>query len=430
VLAINLDTVLRLAEDQNAQIAGARARVEEAYAEKDLAATSWLPAVNVGTTFLRHEGGISNEDGRLTSSSFSALFAGMELNGKLDLKEAVFLKVNAERQLWQQKGDLRRITSETLLDAAGTYIDLLTTRTGEAIAVALQKDLEDLLGRAQKVARVEKGAEVEVARIQAQIKSGQRTIVELRQQSAQASAKLAYLLGVDPSATLVPVDERIVPLNLVDVSPPVGELVAQALANGPGVREMEGLLALIQESTERAKGPGRFVPVLEMRVLEGGYGTGPGDRMDWDNRLDLVLQARWNLTELLTAHDRQRAIQAKSEQAHWAYQDLRGKLTAGVQESREAIVSGREQIRLSEDQIREARRAHELSDKRLRNSVPGSSPSEVLLSLQSVSMAQLNYLNALRSYNRAQLRLLVVLGRVSRQPAPDGNCPMPGCKAQ
>jgi outer membrane protein TolC len=412
-LAINLDTVLRLAEEQNARIAGARARIEEAFAAKDVAALAWLPSLNVGPSYFRHEGGISNENGTITVSSWSSLFAGLEINSRLDLREAVYLKVNAERQVWQQKGELQQITSETLLEASTTYIDLLTARTGEAVALSLQKDLDRLLTRAKKLAEVDKGAEVEVARIQAQVKGNQQASVELRQQAERASAKLAYLLGVDPDLALVPVDEKLVPLDLVDGNQPADALIAQALVSGPGVREMEGLLNLVHESIERSKSAARFLPVVEMRVLEGGFGTGPGDEQTWNNRMDLGLQARWNLTELVTAKDRQRILHAKADQAHWAYQDLRGKLTAGVQESRASILGGQEQIRLAEQQLQEARRAHTLSNQRLENSVPGSSSSEVLLSLQAVSAAQVGYLNALRSYDHAQLRLLIVLGKAS-----------------
>jgi outer membrane protein TolC len=193
---------------------------------------------------------------------------------------------------------------------------------------------------------------------------------------------------------------------------------------------MEGLLNLIHESVQRAQGPGRFMPILEMRMIEGGFGTGPGDRQLWDNRWDLGLQARWNLTELITAGDRQRVLQAKTDQAHWAYQDLRGKLTAGVQEARAAILRGREQIRLGEEQIQQAKRAHSLSNQRLDNSVPGSTASEVLLSLQSVSAAQAGYLSALRAYDQAQLRLLVVLGRASTHPSEDSNCSIHDGKSQ
>ena len=60
-LPINLDSVLRLAEGQNAKIAEARARVQEAFAGQDVARLSWLPALNVGPSYYRHEGGITND---------------------------------------------------------------------------------------------------------------------------------------------------------------------------------------------------------------------------------------------------------------------------------------------------------------------------------------------------------------------------------
>ncbi len=329
-IAINLDTVFRLAEEQNLQVALARSRVWEACAERSLASNTWLPSFHVGTTYQRHEGGIANEDGTLTHSSFSTLFAGLELNGRLDLREAVYQKVNSERQLWQHKGELRRITTETLLDASSTYIDLLAAKTGEAIAVGMQMRVQSLLERAENLAKTEPGARVEVARIKAQLKARELLISELRQGAARGSTKLAYLLGLDPCSTLVPVDERLVPLELVNADSPVCDLVAQALAAGPGIHEMEGLLALIHDSIERSKGPGRLFPILEMHMAEGGFGTGPGARQDWDNRWDFGVAARWNLMEHLTRCDRERVIQAKTEQAHLAYQDLRAKLTAGI----------------------------------------------------------------------------------------------------
>jgi outer membrane protein TolC len=425
-LPINLDAVFHLAEEQNHQISLARARVEESFAENDLADKAWLPRLEIGTLYTRHEGGIANEDGRLTHSSFGTLFGGLDIYSRLDLREAVIQRVSAQRAVWQQKGELVRVTNETLLDAASTYVDMLAAREGEAIAIKLQKDLEDLQKRTRKLVEVEKGAEVELARVQAQLKSSQATIRGLRESATRASAKLAYLLGIDPSTLLIPVDDNLVPFTLVDASPPVTELVTRALANGPGVREMEGLLNLIHETVDRANGPGKFLPVFEMRLSEGGFGTGPGDSQTRDNSLNLGLQARWNLTELLTACDKQRVLRAKTEQAHAAYQDLRAKLTAGVHESREAILSGQEQIQLGREQIENAQRAHMLSMRRLDNNVPGSSPSEVLLSLQSVSLAQINYLTALRNYDKAQLRLMVLLGTITCKSE---ECPAP-CRSK
>ena len=66
---------------------------------------------------------------------------------------------------------------------------------------------------------------------------------------------------------------------------------------------------------------------------------------------------------------------------------------------------------------RVARRAFELSDRRLRLNPQPSSYSEALLALEALGRAQANYLGAISSYDKAQLRLMVLLG-------PD-SCPAP-----
>ena len=169
---------------------------------------------------------------------------------------------------------------------------------------------------------------------------------------------------------------------------------------------------------------------IEVRMAEGIFGTGPGGRSDWDNRWDFGISARWNLMEHFTRCDRERIIQAKAEQAHLAYQDLRAKLTAGVHEARAAILSGREQIQVTQRQINEAQRAHRLSDDRLKNNIAGSSASEVLLSLQQFSLARASYVNVVRAYDKAQLRLLILLGTPGDRFATDGNCPIPSGRGQ
>src|SRR5262249_19958037 len=135
---------------------------------------------------------------------------------------------------------------------------------------------------------------------------------------------------------------RLTAFELVDVSVPLPELVAKALRNGPGVRELEGLLALIQRTEAKARGPGRFLPVVEARVAEGGFGAGPGSSLSGDNRFDAFVQARWNLTELCTRHERQAAAQARKAEAHLSYADLRGQLADGVEEAVATIHSGKQ----------------------------------------------------------------------------------------
>ena len=77
-------------------------------------------------------------------------------------------------------------------------------------------------------------------------------------------------------------------------------------------------------------------------MLEGAFGAGPGSQSTWDNRWDMGLHVKWSLTEALTARERRRIADAQTHQARLSYQDLRAKLTLGVQEAREACLSGQD----------------------------------------------------------------------------------------
>jgi outer membrane protein TolC len=409
---VSLDTVLRLAQGQNLQVGVAREKVREAFADKDLAAKRWLPDIYLGTSYYRHEGGIQDVDGTVFHSSFGSLFGGMEVDTQFDIRDYAFKKVDAQRKIWQQRGELSRVTSETLLDAANTYIDLLAAYQGEAIIRSTDPDVDKLLQRATDLTSSIPAAQAQVEAVRSEIAGRRQMALRFLEQAAEAKAKLAYDLGMNPECDLLPVDNRLVALQLVDASPPVCELVAQALANGPGVREMEGLLNLVNQSMARSQGMGQFMPVFGVRMAEGLFGAGPGSRSDWDNRWDLGLQVRWNITEWTTARERKRVAQAKLNQLHLSYQDLRAKLAMGVQASREGIHGGLKQLRQAEEQIKHARKTLQLSQERLYN-LPAErqQPDQVLLAIETLMRAQLGYLSVLRDYDKAQLRLMVLLGQ-------------------
>jgi outer membrane protein TolC len=421
VLEMTLDSVLHLAEEQNPQMALARERVNQAYAECDLAAKRWLPDINIGSGYYRHEGGIQDQTGVLVRSSTGALIAGADLSARLDPRAAAFAKLDAARRACQQKGELRRVTAEILLDAAGTYIDLLAAHQGLAITRSLETDLRWLHDRAQKLANLERGARVEVVRIEGEMTGQEAMRRKLESQARTASAKLVYLLGLDPCTEIVPADNTLVALCLADPDVPCCELVTKASSSGPGIQELEAILNLINKGMQDAAGPGRFLPVFTAQALEGGFGAGRNDDLTFANRFDLGVQARWNVTDVFNADIQRRIGNSLACQARLTYADLKGKLTLAVQESRESILNGREQIRLAEEQIKQASSARDLSDVRLREGIQGSSFSEVLQSQRAVAGARANYLSALRDYDKAQLRLMVLTG---------SSCPCTGTTKQ
>ncbi|CAN5132159.1 hypothetical protein BH10PLA2_BH10PLA2_10010 [soil metagenome] len=419
---LSLGTIFRLAEGQNSQIALSRARIDEANANKALADKAWMPQISFGTMWWRHEGGITNQDGTLQNSSFGSLLAGGSVAGKFDLKDAIYQKFVAERQLWQQRGEFKKVTTETLLDASNTYIDLLAARSGEAMAHEGKKQLEDLLERAQKAASAMPQAAVEVPRIRAALRARESLIAHLQMEAARASAKLVYLLGIDPSSTIAIADDRLVPLDLIDPNKQVADLVSMALTTGPGIAEMQQMLVLIEEGIARANGPTKYMPIVEMNLIEGGYGTGPGASTSWNNRMDLFLQVRWDITQLFKQEEQKAIMRARTEQANLSSRDLKAKLTAGVAEAWEVVSRGRNELGLNEAAIAESKNAEKLSEERMNARIAGVTFSEIMQSQQATAAARASYLSALRNYNQAQLRLFLLTGSLAPGAPSNHNC--------
>jgi outer membrane protein TolC len=410
-LPINLDSVFRMAADQNVQIQLGREKLNEAFTEMALAEKKWLPDIYAGLGYYRHEGAIQDQDGRFIHSSFGSLFAGFEVHGVLDLKNAVYQKIQAERKIWQQRGELARINSETLLDASSTYMDLLAAQTGLSISLQTEELMTALLEKTKRMAKVEPESKLEVELVESELLSQKQITRELREGARSASVKLVRLLGLDPDAVLVAVDAQIVPLELVAGNLSEQELVGLAARNGPGVQELAGLLALIQSTANKSGGMDQLLPTFELRAAEGGFGAGPGSELDWGNRFDLAFQMRWNLTSALTAREQKCLLQSKVAQAQLGYRDLQEQLALGVRQAYSASMAGKERINLGRQYIQQREKVHELTQYRLqeRFTLKGS-PSEVLLSLRALSGARFTYLNTVRDYNKSQLRLLVLTG--------------------
>ncbi len=417
---ITLDAVLRLAEQQNARIALARARLHESQLTIAQSTSGWLPNIYAGVGYYRHEGGIQDFSGRLLHSSTGAVYPGLQIQSELDIRESVFQQIDLERRVWQQKAELSQVNNEVLLEAATTYIDLLTARRGEAITSELEKYERKLLERTRKLAEKQAGAMGMVKGIEAALSHREQTAARLKQQGNAASAKLVYLLGLPPGTCLQPVDLIFAPVELIDSSPAVCDLVAQALTNGPGIRELEGILNLAAAAVEKSYGAHNLLPTLQMCVTEGPFGAGPGGSLAWDNRLDVGLQVRWNLTQLLHSDLKRALIRGKQEQAMLSYEDLKGKLAAGVTEARDAILFGREQIGLAAGQVRDASESYRLSNERLEAGVAEQTGSDVLAAIRGLEQAHFNYLQSISGHNKAQVRLLMMLGG---GPAPSGHHP-------
>ncbi len=340
-IAVNLDTVLRLTSERNADILAARERVNEAQIAFDAAMNS----------------------------------CRLEL-----FRKDTFKKPVAEANLWRRRAELRKVENGNLLDAANTYFDWLTALRGEVVARDLMKLEEKLLDLARKSAKTVKPVQVVVEAIETAVTGRQQYILQTHQRGEAAAAKLAYLMGMN-GGTLRPT-ETLEPINRVDTSVPVESLVRQAQDNGPGVRELQGLIAAIQQGIDQA------------RVAQC---------------ICAHLHAALVCAQLQMA-------ESQMQQARFSLLSLQLKLRAGVEDAYTAILSGRDQIAQAAKAIDHAKETYRFMDERL---PPTESLDEalknktfdgVLNSIRQLSQAWANYVTAVSNYNKAQARLLIFLG--------------------
>jgi outer membrane protein TolC len=285
----------------------------------------------------------------------------------------------AEAKTWQRRAELARTTNETLLDAGSTYLDLLTARRGEAIGRELQKYQENLLRRGEDIAKSDRSASVLVESLRSEMAGRRASVEKFHQQADAAATKLAYLLDLPPDSPVVPQDVTLAPVDLVDTSAPVAALVERAQSEGPGVRELSGLMATIEQGIASVRPCLARIPRVAQQLQKAEF---------------------------------------KLEETRLALDDLRGKLAAGVLEAYGAIQSGRTQVADGTEHIRHAAETYRLSDLRLTQNAPGASTNDVSQSIRGLEFAHFAYVTAVAAYDKAQLRLLLLLGHGDRHAVP------------
>ena len=75
----------------------------------------------------------------------------------------------------------------------------------------------------------------------------------------------------------------------------------------------------------------------------------------------------------------------------WKYLSL-GVWSQSLEQARETVLAANDQLRQAEELIRQARKAHGLSETRLKNNILGASYGEVLAALKGIASAQENAL--------------------------------------
>jgi outer membrane protein TolC len=427
-LPIDLPYALRMVNASNPTIALARTRVEEAYAHLGEAEVAWLPNLWAGgnpnnLTFLPmfyvHNGLIQNSRGMVFDvvKAEASIPVGAGLN--LSFADALFGPRIARDLVAAEQARARVVTYNVQLDVALTYLDLLRAYGALAVnreALSKAERIYELASRYVGEGLGKTTADANRARTEVEIRRQER--IDLEVEAALASARLAQLLLLEPTADLVPADAQVLPIELVPADAPLDELVGVGLMNRPELAESRALVAatLSRWREERLR---PLIPSVQMAYYGAQFGGGTPALHDYGWRNDFLVQASWELRSaglgnLFSA----RASRAQYNEANLHVTEVQAMVAADVTVAAKVVRARERELLNAQEAVRQAEAMWEKLDRAAFGAVVpfGKGPRmfdpiESILAEQALHEARLRYLSAVIDYNRNQFRLFWAMGQ-------------------
>jgi outer membrane protein TolC len=422
-------------------VALAAERVRAASAQLEQAKVLWLPTIYLGADYFRHDGHLQDVAGNVFGTSKSTFMLGAGPSAVFAVSDALFAPLAARQTLQARQAALQAAANDSLLAVAEAYFNVQQARGELAGAGDAARRAAELLRRAEKLAP---GLvpPVEVARTRTELARRRQLVQSARERWRTASAELARVLRLDPSAVVEPLEPPHLQITLIDPDRAIDDLIPLALLNRP---ELAARQALVQATLQRLKQE-KIRPLIPSVLLRGastnpagtlgvGYfgGGRNGSLSNFSGRGDLDLQLVWEfqnlglgnrarvkerraeneiaVLELFRTQDR---IAAEVVQAHAQVQSAAARVADAAAAVKDAVESANQNL----EGLGQTRGAGNQLVLLIR-------PQEAVASVQALAQAYADYYGAIADHDRAQFRLHRALGQPAQALTCEANVPAP-----
>ncbi len=414
-LPIDLPTVIRLVDANSPAVSIAQARVREAQARLARAEVQWLPNLSAGVAYNRFDGQTQNQGGAVFGVSRSNLFAGGGPALSLDLSEAIYRPLIERQQASAEQLRAQAVCLGSELDAVLAYLDLLQVYGSLEINADTTSKAESMLTAAEnaKDSKLDRTAG-DVNRAKTEVLFRRIERIELIGKKGAASARLGKLLLLQPNVMLIPADTAVVPINLIDPSSTIDELLSTAISNRPDLAAMRNLIGAAWGNVRKQE-EGPRLPKLGVSNQTGAFGGGlNADVGNFDSRNALSAQLYWELKNLGLGNryeiNERKAILS---QVRMQLVESQARACAEIVEVAQSAGAKYESLTLAEQAIQEASELYRINKEGTLNVVDAKNLFDALRPLQAIqtlNQARLNLLNSIIEYNRSQYKLYTLVG--------------------
>lgn len=435
VVQLNLPTALSLVDGQHPLVGFAQWRVQEAYAQLKQAQVLWLPTIQPGFSFHKHDGNYQASDGSIVDVNRNSFQYGLGTGAtgagttqqpgivaQFHLADAIFQPKIAERRTWARGHAANGVVNQQLLHVALGYLELLDAEQEVRIVEETQQRTQDLAKLTADFAATGQGLQADADRLQTELRLVESRLQEARERADVASARLAQALSIDVGKRILPLDPTVVPLELVSREMDKGTLIGTGLSNRPELKEAQALVAAAWEEYQRQK-CAPFVPSVLLGFSPSGFGGGLGNRLaNTQDRYDLDGIVTWRIRNLgFGEAAARRESEAQIQQAKFEKMRLLDQVAREIAEAHVQVLRRDERIRITEQAIQSADDSYQRNLRRIRDGQ--GLPLEVLQSIRALEDARRAYLGSIIDYNEAQFRLQWALGWPVFEPPQPASSP-------
>src|SRR5678815_1444838 len=223
---IDLPTVLRLAGAQNLEIQIARARLNEAEANRQIANEQFFPWLAPGIGYHRRDGvAQSVPAGVISDAHYQSYSPGVTLAVQLEIGDAIYKSLAAKQQVRASEQGVETQIQEAIWSAALGYYELAKAKALVEVArqaLETSQEYQQQLSKAVDLGIAFKGDEL---RVETQTQDYQIAIRRALEQQQIAGAELVRLLHLDSKVTLLAQDSGLEPVTLFKTNASMSSLV-------------------------------------------------------------------------------------------------------------------------------------------------------------------------------------------------------------
>lgn len=401
---IDLPSALKLAGDNNLDLALVRQSLVQAHASDDAAILRFFPWVTPGLGYASHNGALQDVAGNILATNKQLYTNNAAITAQVNLGEAIFEKLVASQNLSAASFNVDARKNDTIASAAYAYFELVNATANVEIAqeaLRISQDYEKQLGQAVSLGMTNKSDQLRVS------VQSQRYQIDLRQVQEtlrSAAANLAQILHLDIKAPLSPADKIAPDITMVPATVSLDSLVTDAFSARPELKGSAASMAAADlQRSEAIYGP--LIPSVSAQAVYGQIRGGIGGNLSsYRGAQDYAVMLNWRIGPGgLFDFSRIGLADSKLEQSHLTDSKLRDEIARQVVTAYEAVHSALDQTKLAESSLALAQQSLTLSQQRREFGV--AAVLEVIQAQKDYTQARIDFAKARTQYAEAQYAL-------------------------